>query len=217
MKFLDKDNKPQVIYSDNHICVALKPPGMVVPIENNQRENLEAYLKTYFQKKLNKETIYLRPMHRLDKPVGGLVVFARSSKAMKRLQESQRNKQIQKFYVAKVHGVLRQKKALLRHFLFHGDYQAIIDPKKGKESKLLYRVVEESKNTSLLSVRLLTGRYHQIRAQFSTIGHPILGDNKYGSGLTFDKGAINLFHTKISFPHPVTQKQMVFTVRPTYF
>lgn len=217
MKFSDKDSKPQIVYSDNHVCVALKPPGMVVQMEDNQRESLESYLKSYFQRLLDKETIYLLPIHRLDKPVGGLVVFARSSKAMKRLQEAQRNKEIQKFYVAKVHGVLKQKRALLKHFLFHGDYRAIVDPKRGKEAKLLYRVIREFRDESLLTIRLLTGRYHQIRAQLSAIGHPILGDEKYGSNQKFERDAITLFHTKVSFPHPVTKKRMVFTVRPNTF
>jgi len=217
MKYLDKEKgtKPQILYSDNHICVALKPPGMVVPIENNVRESLEGYLKAHFQKELNKEIIYLRPMHRLDKPVGGIVVFARSSKAMRRLQEAQKKKEIKKFYFAKVHGRIKKSRDLLVHKLIHGDYRAEIDEEHGKEAKLCYRALKRYSNESVLSIRLLTGRYHQIRMQLSDIGHPILGDHKYGSDQ--NGSSIALFHTKIILPHPTLKKNMVFTVRPEYF
>lgn len=219
MKSLDKDNpfKPEILFSDNHICVVVKPPGMVVPIENHQVENLEGHLKKHFQKVLNKETVFLKPIHRIDKPVGGIVIFARSSKALKRLQEAQRLKQIEKFYLAKVHGKVKQARALLTHLLVHGDHRAEIDFKNGKESQLRYQKVTEDQSNSLLSIRLLTGRYHQIRIQLSAIGHPIIGDIKYGSNYNFMNEQILLYHTKITFPHPTTQKNMVFCVRPDYF
>lgn len=218
MKYFDKDKgaKPQILYSDNHLCVALKPPGIVVPIENNAHESLEGYLKAYFQKTLRKETVYLRPMHRLDKPVGGIVIFARSSKAMRRLQEAQRNKEIKKFYIAKVHGRVKENKKILVHKLVHGDYRALIDNEKGKEAKLYYRAIKAYSNESILSIRLFTGRYHQIRAQLSNIGHPIIGDHKYGASDSSNKKSIALYHTKISLPHPITKKEMVFTVRPEW-
>lgn len=219
MKSSDKDNhfKPQILFSDNHICVAIKPPGMVVPIENNQVENLEQYLKSYFQNLLGKETVFIRPIHRIDKPVGGIVVFARSSKAIKRLQQSQRDGDIKKFYVAKVHGSVTKSKEVLTHELIHGDYRAEIVKSGGKEARLYYRRLKSNHKESLLSIRLLTGRYHQIRIQLSSIGHPIIGDNKYGSTQKLERHKILLYHTKISFPHPTTRKRMVFTARPDYF
>ena len=219
MKFSDKDNpfKPQILFSDNHICVAVKPPGMVVPIENNQIENLEHYLKSYFQNLLGKETVFIRPIHRIDKPVGGIVVFARSSKAVKRLQESQRAGDIKKFYVAKVHGLVTKPKEVLTHRLIHGDYRAEIVKSGGKEARLYYRRLKSNQEESLLSIRLLTGRYHQIRIQLSSIGHPIIGDHKYGSTQKLKQHKILLYHTKISFPHPTTRKRMVFKARPDYF
>lgn len=216
MKYLDKEPgiEPKILYSDNHLCVVVKPPGMVVPIENNHVKSLEGFLKEYFQKELQKDVIFLRPIHRLDKPVGGIVIFARSSKALKRLQEAQRNKEIKKFYIAKVHGKVKEKRALLSDKLIHGDHRAEVDEIHGKEAKLYYRVIKVYSDESLLTIRLITGRYHQIRAQLSNIGHPIIGDHKYGSQSKKLEKFIALYHTKISLPHPVTKKEMVFTVRP---
>lgn len=219
MKSLDKDilYKPQILFDDNHVCVALKPPGMAVPIENSGDESLEGFLIHYYKKKLGKDTIFLQPIHRLDKPVGGIVIFARSSKALQRLQEAQRRKEIAKFYLAKVHGWIQNNKALVKHNLIHGDYEAHVVESGGKEAQLKYMCIEKNQEASLLVIQLLTGRYHQIRIQLSTLGHPIIGDQKYGSSIKMRQNKILLYHTKVSFTHPVTKKRMTFKERPTFF
>lgn len=219
MKFLDNDAlyEPHILFDDNHLCIAVKPPGMAVPIENSGDESLEGFLLNYYRKKLCKETIFLQPIHRLDKPVGGIVIFARSSKALQRMQEAQRQKEIAKFYLAKVHGKIRKNKAILKHFLIHGDHEAHVVESGGKEAQLKYICLEKNSESSLLMIQLLTGRYHQIRVQLSTIGHPVIGDQKYGSWTKMRQNKILLYHTKISFVHPVTKKRMVFKVRPTFF
>lgn len=214
MKFLDKE--PKIIFHDSHLLVAIKPAGLVVPIEDRGVDSFEGWIKEHLKKKLKKETIFLRPIHRLDKPVEGIVVFARSSKALSRLNKAQREKQFEKFYVAKVSGTLRKSHGLLRHFMIHGDYRAEIVKKEGKEAKLLYRCLQSDKKESLLSIKLQSGRYHQIRAQFAFVGHPILGDARYQSREWYKKNQIALYHTKISFTHPVTKKKLIFKFRPEF-
>ena len=180
MKYSDKDKifSEMILFEDNHLCIAIKPAGMVVPIENDPQNSLEGYLKRLYQKKLGKEAIFLRPIHRLDKPVCGIVVFARSSKALKRLHEAQRNKTIQKYYLACVTGEVQTHSKILNHQLVHGNFRAEVVAKGGKNAQLKYRSIVKKQSHSLLAVRLMTGRYHQIRAQLSAMGHPIIGDQK---------------------------------------
>ncbi len=220
MKSLDKDRtltKPRILFCDSHLLVAYKPAGLVVPIEDRGVHSLEGFLVEHLKKTLQKETVFLRPIHRLDKPVEGLVLFARSSKALSRLNQAQRDKQIEKFYVARVSGTFKKKRGLLVHQMVHGDFRADIVKQGGKEAKLLYRVVRENNQESLLTLKLLTGRYHQIRAQLSTEKAPILGDARYGSHVHYKKNQIALCHTKMIVPHPTLKKKMLFKFRPQDF
>lgn len=219
MKYSDKDShiKLRLLYSDNHLCVVIKPPGMVVPIENDPENSLEYLVKLHFQKELGKKVVFLQPIHRLDKPVGGLVVFARSSKALSRMNEAQRNKDYQKFYLVKVCGAVKKERDVLVHQLIHDEYFAKVVKKGGKEAILTYRRVYSKPQESLLVVQLHSGRYHQIRAQLSAIGHPIIGDSKYGAPKLGQNKMILLYHTKMIITHPVTKKKMMFKVRPDYF
>ncbi|HPE85652.1 MAG: RluA family pseudouridine synthase [Chlamydiia bacterium] len=178
-----------VLFEDNHLLIVEKPAGVLT--QGNQNEDgLEELLRQKHR--------FLHCVHRLDKPVSGIVVFAKSSKALSRLNVSQRESLWTKKYLARVEGRLSGS-GTLKHHLIHGDHRAEIHP-EGKLSILDYTVLEEG-DTTLLEITLRTGRYHQIRAQLSAIGHPILGDHKYGSQSAAQ--AIALHHSFLSFPHPV--------------
>ncbi|MFS8563619.1 MAG: RNA pseudouridine synthase [Rhabdochlamydiaceae bacterium] len=200
MKPFDSAN---IVYCDNHLLVVDKPPGVAT------QPDLEILAKAWVKKKYQKPgNVFLEPIHRLDKSVGGLVLFARTSKALSRLQALMRERKISKIYQALIEGLLPKKEATLTHYLVHGDHKAFVDP-QGKEAILHYHVLEEKNGTTLVSIDLATGRYHQIRAQFAATGHPILGDRKYGSKHNFHEG-IALRHVRMEFEHPITHEKCVF-------
>lgn len=207
MKPLDKD--PEILYCDNHILVAIKRAGEVTQLCD--QENLEQKILLYLQKKYNKERPFLHVVHRLDKPVGGLVLFARSSKALQRLNTSMREKNIFRTYEALVENVWDlPKEGKLVHYLKKEEHKTKVFTKANRETKeaiLLYSVLSQKGNTRL-EIQLITGRYHQIRAQLMAVGHPIVGDKKYGS--TTNNSHIALHQTKLTFTHPVTKEEMSF-------
>lgn len=210
MKSLDN---VEIIFSDNHILLASKPAGLLTQPDDSQEESLEAFVKAWVKKEYRKEgSVFLHCIHRLDRPVSGLVVFARTSKALSRLNEQSRAMEIQRIYEAEVEGVLPQKIGRLDHYLIHGDHRAII-AKEGmegaKHARLTYEALHYMPHSTLVRIELETGRYHQIRAQFGSIGHPIKGDKKYGSKIG-DGKEIFLHCAKISFAHPVTKEVLVF-------
>lgn len=195
-----------MIFCDNHILIVDKPPGLST--QSHGKESLEEWAKEYLKKRFNKPgRVFLEPIHRLDTPVGGLVLFARTSKALSRLQQQQRERNITKIYRALIKGSLLPEGKLI-HNLVHGDRKAIVS-EEGKRCELSYKTLKTDQHHSLVEITLTTGRYHQIRAQFSAIGHPILGDRKYGSKETFPTG-IALSHVSLSFIHPVTQEPVQF-------
>lgn len=187
------------IYCDNHILVVEKPSGIAT--QPTFHEETRSYVKKAFAKPGN---VFLEPIHRLDKPVSGMVLFARTSKALSRLNEAMREKRIQKFYLALVEGHLPDE-GTLEHTLLHAEHRALVDP-KGKKALLHYRCVEKREENSLVEIELKTGRYHQIRCQFGAIGHPIVGDKKYGSKTA--KEAICLHHHKLIVPHPTKGEEL---------
>ena len=162
------------IYCDNHLLVLEKPAGIAT--QPDFHEAAKGWVKEAFSKPGN---VFLEPIHRLDRPASGIVVFARTSKALSRLNEAMRQKKMKKFYIAKVEGEVEEE-GVLEHLLIHGDFRAYVDP-KGKIALLRFRRIALTKTHSVVEVELETGRYHQIRAQFAAIGHPIVGDGKYGS------------------------------------
>ena len=170
-----------------------KPAGIATQPDFHEAAKL--YVKEAFAKPGN---VFLEPIHRLDKPVSGLVLFARTSKALSRLNQAMREGKINKVYIARVEGSL-PKEGTLEHLLLHGNFRAHVG-KGGKLALLHYKCLETDGKTSLIEVELKTGRYHQIRAQFSHEGHPIVGDQKYGSKSTQD--TIALHHSLLTFPHP---------------
>lgn len=215
MKRSDKDNLPKILFETNHVLVAYKPANQAVPIEHHPTHSLEGSLQLFLSKRENKPKVFLRPLHRLDKPVEGLVLFAKSSKALSRLQKAQKEGTIQKYYVARVKGKLKQKSGKLVHNLVHGDHRALVT-KEGKHSELRYRVWNEEENT-LVSIYLLTGRYHQIRAQFAAIDHPICQDDRYMNRWPIQFKSIDLCHTHLSFLDPITNKRITVKYRACSF
>lgn len=189
------------IFCDNHILILEKPAGIAT--QPQFHEMAKAWVKKEFKKPGN---VFLEPIHRLDKPVSGLILFARTSKALSRLNEAMRNKQIKKTYLAKVEGEVMSHGTLVHH-LIHGDFRAHIDP-TGKEAVLHFKKLSMDGKNSLIEVDLETGRYHQIRIQFAEIGHPVVGDEKYGASSKHKN--IALHHQKFTIPHPITKEMITF-------
>lgn len=206
MKFSVKDL--EVLYEDNHLLALNKPAGLLTQPNESAAPSLEDLAKDYIKKKYRKKgSVFLHPIHRLDKPVSGIVLFARTSKALSRLNSQMRARTIQKTYAAKVEGHLKKKSGELRHALTHRSHHAKVKKTAAsKEAVLSYTVKKDYAHSTLLLITLHTGRYHQIRAQFSHIGHPILGDTKYGA--TQKNLRLALHHTKLIFNHPITNESI---------
>lgn len=206
--------EPEILFCDNHLLAVVKPPLLPTQKTESDATSLEELAKAWLRKQTGKEgSIFLQPIHRLDKVASGIVLFARSSKALRRLNEEMRLRKIEKTYYALIQGFPPADEGQLEHYLAHGDFRAdiVTDAKKGKKAQLLYKVTKKFEETSLLEIILVTGRYHQIRAQLGAIGCPILGDRKYGSTYPFTHPGIALHHGRMSFIHPVTKLPILLT------
>lgn len=205
----------EVIYEDNHLLVVDKPAGIPTqPTPQGKTTSLEELFKTWLREKYKKAgNAFLQPIHRLDTPVSGIVVFAKTSKALSRLQESIRQKETEKTYEAFVEGVLLREEGILIDWLLHGEGRATLG-KEGEEgaklSELHYKVISRKKERTFVEIYLKTGRYHQIRAQFASLGHPVWGDLKYGSQLPFLHEGIALRHTHFKIKHPTREEKLEF-------
>lgn len=196
----------EILYCDNHLLVLNKPAGLLTQPNESSDDSLEAFGKRFLKEKFNKPgDVYLEPVHRLDRPVSGVLLFARTSKAISRLHEMQRERIFQKRYYAVAEGRLVDGEFI--DYLSHGSHHAFIDP-QGKRAHLTYSVLREMEHSTLLEITLKTGLYHQIRAQFSHHGHPILGDRKYGS--THPSEVLYLHHRSMTILHPVSREKLTF-------
>lgn len=212
--------EPDVIYEDNHLLVVNKPAGMLTQADDTGQPNLlegcRQWLKIVHHKPGN---VFLEAVHRLDKPVSGIVLFAKTSKALSRLNASMRSKNVRKTYIAQVAGTPPQTSATLAHYLVHGSHKASIssssDP-QAKEARLHYKVIGKEKNYTLLEIELETGRYHQIRIQCAAMGCPIVGDQKYGGPPRFDGDGIALHHAMLAITHPISSELLTFKVIPPF-
>lgn len=217
MKHSDKEL--EILYLDNHLLVVGKPSNLLTQPSPENPVSLEAIAKEYIRKKFDKEgNVFLHTVHRLDKEVSGIVVFARSQKALSRLNSQMRDQEFTKIYHALVQGDMEKKSQTLVHYLLHGDHRAIVTDQKNPQAKrceLTYTVIKKKDHYSLLKIELKTGRYHQIRAQLSAIGHPIVGDRKYG-GTPLENGEIYLHQSEISFIHPTLKKRVEFKLDPNF-
>lgn len=206
---------PEIVFEDNHIIIVNKPPGMLSQGDSTGEDSLLEILKKYVKKKYNKEgDAFIGLVHRLDRPVSGLMVFARTSKAARRLHSEIISGNMDKYYAAVVETELPAdgRWHRLENFLIREKDITKISSNETKESQkaiLFYRTVLTSNRYTLVLIKLDTGRKHQIRAQFSEIGAPVAGDKKYGS-LNELRNSICLHSVYLSFPHPTLKTEMKF-------
>ncbi len=202
-----------IIYEDNHLLVVEKPINIPVQEDNSKDKDLLTMLKEYIKEKYNKPgNVYLGLVHRLDRPTGGIMVFAKTSKCASRLSEQIRTNQMKKEYHAVICGILKTKEGKLEDYLLKDEKTNIVTVNKsGKYSSLTYKVIKEINNYSLVKINLETGRSHQIRVQFSSRGYPLYGDHKYNKNVK-DNEQLALYETSISFYHPITKELLTFNL-----
>lgn len=212
--------KLKVIYEDNHIIVVEKTPN--IPSQSDKTGDIDmlTIVKQYIKEKYNKPgNVYLGLVHRLDRPVGGIMIFAKTSKAAGRLSEQIRNKTFKKRYLAVVDGKIEKRSGILEDYLYKDERNNMSkvvskDKKNAKLAKLDYEVItyNEVKNLSLVKINLHTGRHHQIRVQLSHFEHGIFGDQKYG---TRGQGKqIALWAYELTIQHPISKEEITFKDLP---
>jgi 23S rRNA pseudouridine1911/1915/1917 synthase len=211
-----------ILYEDNHLLVVEKPVNMPTQGDVSNDPDLLSLLKEDIKVRYKKPgNVYLGLVHRLDRPVGGVMVFAKTSKAASRLSEQIRTLSFGKRYLAIVHKTPDISEGRLEHYLAKNrttNTVQIVKPssREGKQAILEYKVLETNDKLSLVNVELLTGRSHQIRVQFSAIGHPLYGDQKYGAQVNKPGQQIALWSQEIRFLHPTTKEEMVFHSQPPH-
>ncbi len=208
-------NKLNVLYEDNHLIVVVKPVNILSQSDITNGPDMLTLIKEYLKEKYHKPgNVYLGLVHRLDRVVGGVMVFAKTSKAASRLSESIRNNSFHKEYLAICHGKVKESDTFIDYLEKKADFSTIVtDSKHGKLSELSYELIDynKEKDLSLVKVNLKTGRHHQIRVQFASRNHPLIGDNRYGND---SEKEIGLFAYKLSFLHPITKEIISFTYIP---
>ncbi len=208
-----------ILHEDNHIIVVLKPQNVPTCEDSSKDKDLLTMIKEYIKETYDKQgNVYLGLVHRLDRPTGGVMVFAKSSKAASRLSEQMRDGDFEKRYYATLVGVPREEKATLTHYMKKNAINNMVyvcEPtvEGAKFAELDYQVLESVNGLSLADVRLHTGRSHQIRVQMNAIGCPVYGDMRYG-GEKAKKGYLALWAYYLAFTHPVSKERMVFRVQP---
>ena len=206
----------RIIFIDNHLIAVTKPAGLLTQPDRNTDESLIDQTRQWIKEKYNKpNNIFLGLVHRLDRNVSGVVLFARTSKAASRLSKQFRQGTPKKHYRAIVLGKLKEEHTTLVHYLRkEKSLRATVFPREtptAKRSELSYEVINSLENKSLLEVSLSTGRFHQIRAQMAFIGHPIIGDVKYGAPEPLLNQEIALYAHKLVFSHPVSNEEITLT------
>lgn len=208
----------KVLYEDNHIIVVIKPYN--IPSQSDKTNDIDmlSLVKEYIKEKYQKPgNVYVGLVHRLDRPVGGIMVFAKTSKAASRLSESIRNKSFSKTYLAVVNGKFEKQNGVLEDYLWKDEalnMSKVVskDKKNAKLARLTYEVLAEKNDLNLVKINLETGRHHQIRVQFSNAGHSLYGDQKYGKGSIGKQ--IALWAYRLEFKHPVKDEIMKFEALP---
>lgn len=212
--------KLDVIYEDNHIIVVKKEPNIPSQADKTEDIDMVSIIKNYLKEKYNKPgNVYLGLVHRLDRPVGGVMIFAKTSKAASRLSDQVREKVFKKKYLAVVDGKFEKGKGVLEDYLYKDERNNMSkvvskDKKNAKLAKLDYETIvyNEVKDLSLIKVNLHTGRHHQIRVQLSHARHSIFGDQKYGTRGNCKQ--IALWAYELTIRHPVTKEEMTFKCLP---
>lgn len=203
-----------VLYEDNHVIIVSKLPGEIVQGDKTGDTPLSEMVKAYIKEHYAKPgDVFLGVVHRLDRPVSGVVVFARTSKALARLNEMFRTQAVEKTYWALVQNLPSQPEATLTHYLLRNEklnksFAYDHERSGAKKAVLEYKVIGHTDRYHLLEVHLHTGRHHQIRCQLAAIGCPIRGDLKYGARRSNPDGSISLHARSIRFEHPVSHKEI---------
>ncbi len=211
--------KLDVLYEDNQIVVVLKPHNVPSVADESNDLDMLSRVKAFVKEKYNKEgEAFIGLVHRLDRPTGGIMVFARNSKSAKRLSEQFQTHSVEKTYYAIVNGVVKNKTGHLLNYLKKNEKENIVkivpmSEAGAKKAELVYNYLEDDGKVSLVEVKIMTGRSHQIRLQMANVGHSLVGDVKYGKekGRTSNLG---LWAGKLSFEHPTTKQRMVFVACP---
>lgn len=209
-----KDLSERILFEDNHLIAVNKAPGEIVQGDKTGDATLGDSLKAYIKKKYDKPgEVFLGTVHRLDRPTSGIVVFARTSKALSRMNELFRERKTEKIYWAVVKNEPAEKKGALIHFLTKNEAKnksfASEEERPGSQRSWLdYKVLARSDHYSLVQVHPHTGRHHQIRVQLSAIGCPIKGDLKYGAERSNEDGSIHLHARRLTFLHPVKREEI---------
>lgn len=209
-----------ILYEDNHIIAVNKKAGDIVQGDKTEDTPLSEEIKAYIKKKYNKPgDVYLGIIHRLDRPVGGVIIFAKTSKALVRMNKQFQDREIQKTYWAVVEKLPKENEELLVNYLKKNQEKnksrAYDKEVKGsKKSELYYKLKGRSKNYFYVEVEPKTGRHHQIRIQLSHMGSVIKGDVKYGANRTNRDGSIHLLARSLEFLHPVKKEKMIITAKP---
>lgn len=219
-KIISNAQNLQILYEDNHLIVINKRVGDIVQGDKTGDTPLSDHVKEYLKKKYDKPgQVFLGVTHRLDRPTSGIIVFARTSKALSRMNKMFADKKTEKIYWAIVKNTPKKEKGTLIHWLKRNPKQnkSYAYPKEIPESKraeLSFTILKKLDRYSLLQILLKTGRHHQIRAQLASVGCPIKGDLKYGFGRSNPDGGIHLHARKLSFEHPVKKELISFTASP---
>lgn len=205
-EYAASDLEPLVLFSDNHLLAVNKPVGLLTQDSGTGLYNLEDWAREWVQVEKNKSgEVFLNAVHRIDKAASGVVLFARTSKALSRLAEDVRKRNCRKIYHALVEGAPENSSDELVHWLTHEHHRAEVcrEGDKGAQRAVLrYKEIGTFGAFSLLEIDLETGRYHQIRAQLSAIGCPIAGDEKYGAKAMHGEQGIALHHRRLEITHP---------------
>lgn len=214
----------KVLYEDNHVIVVIKPAG--IPVQQDKSNDLDmlTMVKHYLEQKYNKDNAYVGLVHRLDRMVAGVMVFAKTSKAASRLSDSIRKKEVEKRYYAILNGNLENQGInVLENYLFKNqriNMSRVVEStkKNAKLAILEYQIIKtfeyNNKIYTLVDIDLKTGRHHQIRVQFQNIGHPLYGDIKYGQKINKVGQKLALFSYYLKFKHPVKNENLEFQFMP---
>ena len=205
----------RILFEDNHLLVVEKPVNLPVNADSSADPDLLELLKADLKKRYQKTgNVYLGLVHRLDRPVGGVMVFAKTSKAASRLSRQIRDQEMEKTYLAVVEGQCAEQGTFTDKLLKDQDRNIVKIDSKGKEAVLTYKTLAFKDDLSLVRVKLITGRSHQIRVQFSAHGHPLWGDQKYNTHAKPGQ-QIALYAAELTFKHPVSGEVLTFNLQPT--
>ena len=209
-----------ILHEDNSVLVVVKPQNIPSQADSSGDLDLLTLLKQYIKDKYGKPgNVYLGLVHRLDRPTGGVMVFAKNSKSAERLSKQIVEGQMSKNYLTTVLGAPKEKKGVLVNYLKKNAltntvYVATVGDHNAKRAELSYELLETQRDVSLVKVQLGTGRSHQIRVQFSAIGCPVFGDVRYGGDVLAKGSNLALWAYRLEFSHPISQERMVFVAYP---